>query len=37
MKKDDMSNEMEEKIVAWILSKGGKIKSVSTQTVYFKF
>jgi glycyl-tRNA synthetase beta subunit len=37
MKKEDMSNEMEEKIVAWILSKGGKIKSVSTQTVYFKF
>jgi hypothetical protein len=48
MKKEDMSNEMEEEIVAWILSKGGKIKSVSTQfdwdddrydypTVYFKF
>jgi hypothetical protein len=48
IRKDDMSKEMEEEIVAWILSKGGKIKSVSTQfdwdddrydypTVYFKF
>jgi len=48
MKKEDLSKELEEEIVAWILSKGGKIKSVSTQfdwdddrynypTVYFKF
>jgi hypothetical protein len=28
--KDDMSKEMEEELVAWVLSKGGRVDSVET-------
>lgn len=48
MKRDDMSKEMEEEIVAWVLSKGGKVQRVRNDyeldddrynypNVYFKF
>jgi len=37
MKKEDLSKELEEEIVAWILSKGGKVQRVSNENVYFKF
>jgi hypothetical protein len=30
IRKDDMSKEMEEELVAWVLSKGGRVDSVET-------
>ena len=30
VRKEDMSKEMEEELVAWVLSKGGRVDSVET-------